>query len=774
MRHSTKGEGEQLPVLSNSKIVETQSRPIFEQAVSPWMVTHWYAHDLGIDAMVEIASRTFGEDDYRATGKRFGVQLKATEGDLTQCGSVQVSVDKVFYWHEATEPTLLVACHLPSKKLFCRWIDDELIDELKKNSPGWRTQKTVTISVDTNRPLVRSQLKHLESFVRSLRRVPLQSLKPGVYLKALKSANQTVDDLLGAARGVGFGSVEKRLESAALAIRRCTYEVAITGPSRAGKSTLINSLLGVEISPVDEFPTTAVAIRAIPGERDEAEVLFLNGKRKVGDPSSAFLSAYATQSENEDNKKGVEVINVRLDNPLLAQGLAFLDAPGLHDASPEIRAITAAALKKANAVVYVLEVASAATGGFSLPEHVIGDLKKLQEAADKLFLVLNKADVLDDPLRKKVESYIAFTLKKHGVWKELPHEPIFLSARDAWQWRNDGSVGPSPCKELEDAIWAHLLETSATGSKRLALLVQEIARAGQEFATLLATRRLTSVKAGELEAALAKCLEDQGSIVRDLRSRIAEEERWTREILPSMQDALLAWLRRRLEAVPIDQELPDPVTLREEIQGALIRVTAECWKRTANRLAVLASQVSSRIEGSLRQARLATGIAPAVEVDAPALDVLEIPSGKTFEEGVAGMLSGGLIGALFGGWGIVIGIAGGWLAGIIMGRKNQRKREIDHVINRIDSKINKVIQCYGSTAGARVKAFGKAIEETVNDRIGVYVHDARAQLQKTGRSLDHREDRKIRQTESKVKAILDAHEKGVLEMLPKAMSPSIR
>jgi GTP-binding protein EngB required for normal cell division len=763
-----------LPILSNSKIVEGRSRTIFDQAVSPWMVTQWHSYDLGIDAIVEIASRPFGEEIYNGTGKRFAVQLKATEGDIRQCGSVQVSVDKIYYWHEATEPTLLVTCHLPSQEMFSRWIDDDLILELDKKSPEWRSQKTLTITVDTTRPLGRPGLRSIENYVRSLRRVPTQSLKPGVYLKALSVATKTVDGLLSAAKGLGFESVENRLKSMEVALRRCTYEVAITGPSRAGKSTLINALLGVEISPVDSLPTTAVAIRAQPGDRDEAEVVFRSGKRLTGPPTSEFLMSYATQGQNEDNRKKVEIINVRLVNPILAQGLAFLDAPGLHDPSPEIRAITAAALERANAVIYVLEVASAATGGFSLPNQVIEDIKKLQGAAERLFLILNKADALDEATRKKVESFVASTLKKYGIWKQLPHPPIFISAQEAWQWRVEGSSGASPCKELEDVLWRHLLETSATGSKRVALLLQETGRAGEGFASLLATRRLSSSKALQLEQALTSCTQNQGRIIGGIRSRISDDETWANSMLPSLQSAVTDWLRRRLESVPVEQELPDWLTLREELQKALILVTDEAWKRIASRLSAFASQTSREIETILQQARLTVGVTPALAVETPSLDTLEIPSGKTFEEAVVGMIGLGLFGLIFGGWGFAVGVVGGWIAGFVLGKKSQRQREIAHNLSKVEPKISKVVESFGAHAAARVRSFGNTLEGMVNDRIGVYVHDARNQLQKTGQAFSQRQSTRHKQVESQVKDIMDAHEKQFLELLPAAMKTTTK
>lgn len=72
-----------MPTVTAARVLEDKSRRIFGDIVSPWLVTDWTQHDYGIDAIVEITrTRTTGSN-LDATGKRFAVQLKATEDDLT-------------------------------------------------------------------------------------------------------------------------------------------------------------------------------------------------------------------------------------------------------------------------------------------------------------------------------------------------------------------------------------------------------------------------------------------------------------------------------------------------------------------------------------------------------------------------------------------------------------------------------------------------------------------------------------------------------------------
>jgi len=62
---------EPLPVRTLSQQKEDQSRPIFEAAIRPWMISAYVKQDFGIDAIVEITKAIVDSADQIVTGKRF-------------------------------------------------------------------------------------------------------------------------------------------------------------------------------------------------------------------------------------------------------------------------------------------------------------------------------------------------------------------------------------------------------------------------------------------------------------------------------------------------------------------------------------------------------------------------------------------------------------------------------------------------------------------------------------------------------------------------------
>lgn len=400
---------------------------------------------------------------------------------------------------------MLALCHVPTRAVFWRWIDHVVVGELNRRDPAWIGQKTVSVPLPATQTLDDTAMKEIADVVSTFRRSSRRVLAPGAYIGLHARLSAAATELTSHARTAGFQSVTKRLADLEVSVRTSTYVVALTGPARAGKSTLLNVLVGREVSPVGRLPTTAVSLLVAAGAQDEAEVVLADDQRVRGDATAAFLEDYATQDKNPDNHKGVRIVTVRLVNELLERGVAYADAPGLHDPSAEIRAVTETALRAAHAILYVLDVSPAKDGGFSISQHHVEDLNRLRGMAERLFIILNKSEVLSPPDREEVTRYLEPTLRKYGIWDSLPVPPLFVSAQAAWDWHRAGRNGPSPVVTLEDAIWSYLLHTNSTGLDRLAAAVSELRRAGSDFASLLATRRMSGAEAFRLRNSLDTC-----------------------------------------------------------------------------------------------------------------------------------------------------------------------------------------------------------------------------------------------------------------------------
>jgi len=60
--------------------------------------------------------------------------------------------------------------------------------------------------------------------------------------------------------------------------------IVLVGEVKAGKSTLLNTLAGGEVSPVDVKEATAAIIEVYHSEREEGAILFQDGDKITGTP----------------------------------------------------------------------------------------------------------------------------------------------------------------------------------------------------------------------------------------------------------------------------------------------------------------------------------------------------------------------------------------------------------------------------------------------------------------------------------------------------------
>lgn len=720
-----------LPIVLHSMSTESRARTIFHAAVDPWMTTGWTQHDYGIDAMVEIRVDRAGGPDGYASGKRFAVQLKGTEqaikGDKF---AVDVSPGQIGYWLENTEYVMFAVVHVPDRQVYWRWIDDELVSELSARSPSWFGQQTVSIPVSTSKKLDAAGLREVEKAVFGQRRTARRVFRPGDYFRLHQEATAISKSLIEQAQRAGIESVKQRLVDTQVALRNCTYVIAIAGPSRVGKSTLLNALLRRNVSPIGRFPTTAVALMALAAEKDQTEIEFHDGKRVTGPATAEFIADYAHQDNNPRNRKAVRLVCVRLVSEPLERGIALVDAPGLHDASPEIRAQTKETLHRADAFVYVLSCAGMRAGEFELSAHFVDDLQWLRSIARRLLIVINKVDMITDDQQRDLMTYLEPALKEYGLWDELPKPPLFVSADSAWKEVKSGSE-PESLRELETLLWEHLLESRSTGVDRLASLLTQLDSATAEFMSLVAVRRATAEQVTELREAVAACRAKRAKILAECRERLPKLRVAARELVATRRDFFLASERKRLEHVELDHNLPSIDALKKDVAERLTVDMAECWSEIRAQLKGFANYISAQVESSLKQARMTTGI-PAIRLAVPAIELPDDFGPDAFGEPVIGAIVLGILGLALSPVAAVIGAFLGAVLGAETSKGSRRKRDIESRMKSLDPKVRDAFDGLSKVVNDRVRLFSANLVQHVSDRMDVYLHDVERQIAALG------------------------------------------
>jgi len=132
--------------------------------------------------------------------------------------------------------------------------------------------------------------------------------------------------------------------------------VTFAGHFSSGKSTLINSLLGLHLLPTDDLPETGTACYIRAGENGLATMK--DGRREVGPLEPARLADVLRASAGGDEAvraalDRVERVEISLDGGRVPPGVVFVDTPGINE-TPTATASARQALEDADLVCFVV------------------------------------------------------------------------------------------------------------------------------------------------------------------------------------------------------------------------------------------------------------------------------------------------------------------------------------------------------------------------------------------------------------------------------------
>lgn len=303
-----------------------------------------------------------------------------------------------------------------------------------------------------------------------------------------------------------FGSDRVSDEAARLAerLKEGRFYVACIGQFKRGKSTLLGALVGDPVLPMGVVPITTVPTVLRYGSSRSARVRFHGNTWKDIDPED--LTQYVSEEQNPENSLGVAGVEVFVPSPLLAEGMCFVDTPGLGSVFTANTAATQAFVPHIDAAIIVLG-ADPPIGGeeLSLVEEVSKQVRHL-------VVVLNKADRTSDVERRIAVPFTRKVLEKRlgrpigSIYEISAYEQ--LQKREAgWDW---GALVAELQKLVNDSGRALVRTAGERGLRRL----------GDE---------LLAVTVEEREALLRPIEESERRIVA-MRETIAAAERSLHEL----------------------------------------------------------------------------------------------------------------------------------------------------------------------------------------------------------------------------------------------------
>jgi len=183
-------------------------------------------------------------------------------------------------------------------------------------------------------------------------------------------------------------------------------DVAVLGQFKAGKSSMLNALVGggVDLLPVGVLPVTAVVTRIEGGEALRVVVTRLDGSREEIDPGA--MPEYVSEAKNPGNTKGIAAVDVRTPTLLDLPGLRLVDTPGLGSTHAHNTQSTMDWLPNVAAAIVAVSVER------PLSEEDRRLIQTLRPLASRVVVVLTKADLVTEAELEQVRGFVAREIRE--------------------------------------------------------------------------------------------------------------------------------------------------------------------------------------------------------------------------------------------------------------------------------------------------------------------------------------------------------------------------
>jgi len=520
------------------------------------------------------------------------------------------------------------------------------------------------------------------------------------------------------------------------------FTVGIFGLIKRGKSTLLNGLIGREVSSMHVTPETAVPVYVSYGDDPEAVVHFADGSIKH--VAVEEVHTYTSQKANANNHLGVTFVEQQVPVGFLRNGTRLIDTPGLDDAEADEvyteRTLQELDVVDAGVVLFLSPPTVGATELGFLEQVVARDLRKT-------FLVCNMypQHFHDPETREQVLEYVGMRIveasRKAGRTGEVRIYPV--CALEAWQARQNDDID----------LW------NRSGADRLLRDIENYLgdSAGQEVLATSAERIARVAEMARAEVQVRQQLLDDPQKLQGFRQKLDGnildlERRFDDAVSLALTE--VAPLRMRIRGLVLQpftrakKELAPLETLEEvqqfssrfkrqlEVAGELAsRQFTQGFTQVVNRLQ---SQLQERFDAvmtdlapNLPQVRLSPNALLVTSDQIQKLQAAQRRTQKTSRtSAVVGGLSGGGLaftaaGALLGPLGLLGGALAGWkLASLLSGH-----RSLEQAKAAITGRLDEIAASLLSDVDQQVDHAVATVKDAVEHRRRAFASDLYKQFE---------------------------------------------
>lgn len=239
------------------------------------------------------------------------------------------------------------------------------------------------------------------------------------------------------------------------------FSISFTGHFSAGKSSMINALLGEDVLPKSPIPTSGNIVEITSGSGD-AHVFFNDGSSKRY-PAPYDIDVIKEYCKDNQHVKKVELSTT---NEIVPAGCMIVDTPGIDAADDADRLMTESSLHLADRLFYVMDY-----------NHVQSDtnlhfLRKIQQKGIPFFVIINQVDKHNDR-EIPFQTFQDSVQQTFNQW-EIHPESIYYSSL------LDGTIEHNEFNEIKERLFSILL-TERDIALTIDKSVEEVLRHHEEY-----------------------------------------------------------------------------------------------------------------------------------------------------------------------------------------------------------------------------------------------------------------------------------------------------
>ncbi|NLE13864.1 MAG: hypothetical protein GX628_09365 [Clostridiales bacterium] len=396
-----------------------------------------------------------------------------------------------------------------------------------------------------------------------------------------------------------------------------SFDVAVIGEFKRGKSTLINALLERDVLPTDAMPATATLNRVTYSIKPYAEIEYRDGRKEEIEIEK--LAEYVTKltEESEQRAATVKMATVYYPTNYCKNNVDIIDTPGLNDDSA-MAEVTLSVLPTIDAALFVIMAQSP----FSEYERDFLENKLMTSDLGRILFVVTGIDRLDEDdvdrviqsITERINKYVIQKAKKlygegspeYEVYRQKLGTPrVFgLSAKQALKGKLKGdnallerSCFPAFERELERFL------TEDRGAITLQVQVNKILAAASEIVKTVKLRE-SALSMGEEE--FKEKYENAKAKIAEIRAHREEEYQKTddsadklltdlRPMISSFWDELTQDAVAVIDSEPISKE----DTKKDKVAETQERIMKKVQKTTEDKARLLTERIQLKITDAL-------------------------------------------------------------------------------------------------------------------------------------------------------------------------------